>query len=60
MAKNRRGSGAYSAKADARFCDQNTRKMFEAVVITLEGAPMADKNNDPAAVWQNIIGEMEK
>src|SRR3979409_2188146 len=21
---------------------------------------MADKNNDPAAVWQNIIGEMEK
>ena len=31
MAKNRRGSGAYSAKADARFCDQNTRKMFEAV-----------------------------
>src|ERR1700712_3974525 len=25
-----------------------------------EGAPMADKSNDPAAIWQNMIGEMEK
>jgi hypothetical protein len=23
-------------------------------------APMADKSNDPAAIWQNMIGEMEK
>src|ERR1700731_5287039 len=23
-------------------------------------APMADKSNDPVAVWQNMIGEMEK
>jgi hypothetical protein len=23
-------------------------------------APMADKSNDPVAVWQNFIGEMEK
>jgi hypothetical protein len=23
-------------------------------------APMADKTNDPAAMWQNMIGEMEK
>jgi hypothetical protein len=23
-------------------------------------APMADKSNDPAAMWQNMIGEMEK
>src|ERR1700743_232826 len=22
--------------------------------------PMADKSNDPAAMWQNMIGEMEK
>src|ERR1700681_2249991 len=22
--------------------------------------PMADKSNDPVAVWQNMIGEMEK
>jgi SMC interacting uncharacterized protein involved in chromosome segregation len=29
-------------------------------VITLEGAPMADKSNDPVAMWQNMIGEMEK
>ena len=21
---------------------------------------MADKSNDPAAIWQNMIGEMEK
>jgi SMC interacting uncharacterized protein involved in chromosome segregation len=28
-------------------------------VITLEGA-MADKGNDPVAIWQNMIGEMEK
>src|SRR5216684_1406479 len=24
------------------------------------GAPMADKSNDPVAMWQNMIGEMEK
>src|SRR3981189_2570205 len=23
-------------------------------------APMADKSNDPVAMWQNMIGEMEK
>src|SRR3954454_8943313 len=23
-------------------------------------APMADKSNDPAAIWQNMLGEMEK
>jgi hypothetical protein len=23
-------------------------------------APMADKSNDPVAIWQNMIGEMEK
>ncbi len=23
-------------------------------------APMADKSNDPAAIWQSMIGEMEK
>jgi SMC interacting uncharacterized protein involved in chromosome segregation len=28
-------------------------------VITLEGA-MVDKSNDPAAMWQHMIGEMEK
>jgi hypothetical protein len=24
------------------------------------GTPMADKSNDPVALWQNMIGEMEK
>jgi hypothetical protein len=27
---------------------------------SVPGAPMADKSNDPVAVWQNMIGEMEK
>jgi hypothetical protein len=36
-----------------RPCDQNTRKM-------LWRAPLADKSNDPVAMWQNMIGEMEK
>jgi hypothetical protein len=26
----------------------------------LEGEEMADKSNDPVAMWQNMIGEMEK
>ena len=29
------------------------------IAITLENA-MADKSNDPVALWQNMIGEMEK
>src|SRR3954468_1013979 len=29
--------------------------------LVIQGrAPMADKGNDPAAIWQTIIGEMEK
>jgi hypothetical protein len=31
----------------------------KAVVITREGA-MTDKSNDPVAIWQKMIGEMEK
>src|SRR5881392_3459297 len=27
---------------------------------TLRRTPMADKSNDPAAIWQNMMGEMEK
>src|SRR5438067_6007657 len=27
---------------------------------TLRRTPMADKTNDPAAIWQNMMGEMEK
>src|SRR5947207_4442062 len=27
---------------------------------TLRRTPMADKSNDPAAIWQNLLGEMEK
>src|SRR5437764_6689035 len=27
---------------------------------TLRRTPMADKTNDPAAIWQNMLGEMEK
>jgi hypothetical protein len=31
----------------------------KALVITWR-APMADKGNDPAVIWQTMIGEMEK
>jgi hypothetical protein len=30
------------------------------VLVSSGEAPMADKSNDPVAVWQNMIGEMEK
>jgi hypothetical protein len=29
-------------------------------LVTIRRAPMADKGNDPAAIWQSMIGEMEK
>jgi hypothetical protein len=35
-------------------------KTGEAIAVSLERAPMADKSNDPVAIWQNMIGEMEK
>jgi hypothetical protein len=31
----------------------------EAIAVSWR-APMADKSNDPVAIWQNMIGEMEK
>jgi hypothetical protein len=34
-------------------------KTSKTLAIMLEGA-MADKSNDPVAIWQNMIGEMEK
>jgi hypothetical protein len=30
------------------------------VLVSIREAPMADKSNDPVAMWQNMIGEMEK
>jgi hypothetical protein len=30
------------------------------VLVSFGEAPMADKSNDPVAMWQNMIGEMEK
>jgi hypothetical protein len=30
------------------------------VLVSSGEAPMADKSNDPVAMWQNMIGEMEK
>jgi hypothetical protein len=35
-------------------------KTGEILVANPERAPMADKSNDPVAIWQNMIGEMEK
>src|SRR5438477_13149089 len=35
-------------------------KMGEIIRRQLREVPMADKSNDPVALWQNMIGEMEK
>src|SRR5438477_4641482 len=35
-------------------------KMGEIIRRQLREVPMADKSNDPVAMWQNMIGEMEK
>jgi hypothetical protein len=35
------------------------RKTGEALAGN-PGTPMADKSNDPVAIWQNMLGEMEK
>jgi len=36
-------------------------KTGEVFIVVLFGeTPMADKSNDPVAIWQNMIGEMEK
>ena len=36
-----------------------TSEAWQALVIVRESA-MADKGNDPAVIWQTVIGEMEK
>lgn len=38
----------------------NSSEAWQALVTLEERAPMADKGNDPAAIWQTMIGEMEK
>jgi hypothetical protein len=35
-------------------------KTGKILVVNPGRAPMADKSNDPVAIWQNMIGEMEK
>src|SRR3979411_2150083 len=37
-----------------------TEKNGLELVIISGGAKMADKSNDPVAMWQNMLGEMEK
>src|SRR3984893_9303843 len=36
------------------------RPEYARIRRSIRRAPMADKSNDPVAVWQNMIGEMEK
>src|SRR3989442_15546322 len=38
----------------------NRSEAWQALVTFRERAPMADKGNDPAAIWQTMLGEMEK
>jgi hypothetical protein len=35
-------------------------KTGEPIVVIPTETPMGDKSNDPVAMWQNMIGEMEK
>jgi hypothetical protein len=35
-------------------------KTGEVLVVIFGETPMADNSNDPVAIWQNMIGEMEK
>jgi SMC interacting uncharacterized protein involved in chromosome segregation len=35
-------------------------KTGETIAVTTEEASMADKSTDPVAIWQNMMGEMEK
>jgi hypothetical protein len=54
--------------ADNRRCNVDrpaatvwyNRKNGLELVIIFGGRQMADKSNDPVAMWQNMIGEMEK
>src|SRR6185312_1262436 len=39
---------------------QTASEAWQALVTFRERAPMADKGNDPAVIWQTMIGEMEK
>ena len=38
----------------------NTGEAWQALVTIRERPPMADKGNDPAVIWQTMLGEMEK
>src|ERR1700758_4130089 len=53
----RRQIGAAMLTGQSQQCGM--AKTGEAIAVSLEGA-MADKSNDPVAIWQNMIGEMEK
>src|SRR5476649_1643694 len=41
-------------------CGMTERTASKLVIIYFRRAPMADKSNDPVAMWQSMIGEMEK
>jgi hypothetical protein len=42
----------------AQQCGMTT--IGENCVVISGRTPMADKSNDPIAIWQNMVGEMEK
>jgi hypothetical protein len=47
--------------APAQQCGMPQNSGAEAALAAISGGtPMADKSNDPVAMWQNMIGEMEK
>jgi hypothetical protein len=39
---------------------EQNQAMYSSTISICGETPMADKSNDPVAIWQNMIGEMEK
>jgi hypothetical protein len=55
------GLAAVDRPAATVWYGDNRSEAWQALVtFEGEGAPMADKGNDPAAIWQSMIAEMEK
>src|SRR6187455_286909 len=44
----------------AQQCGMSKNSRGRKALAVMWRAPMADKSNDPVAIWQNMIGEMEK
>src|ERR1700712_4054428 len=59
-----KASAAGELTASAQQCGMAQKngpaRYSSGTLRNFRGTPMADKSNDPVAMWQNMIGEMEK